>query len=288
MLNIFTVSYQELDSKIRDLSNRIGKAESFFGSTSKHDWDYTFELCTEINEIFKNVRYPSKNERDIAWANFFNLRNNAHVVRKEQTYNRSKNFYNEIMGRLDNADYHAISDFVVGHIMTFGLLKETVEDMKSKGKALGNIGGYFKSVKHEMTGEHKTDVHERMIEVRQHHDNFWGQHKNYQEEKTKLYEEKQRIWLEKQEKGRQIKAQIEGNLEKNIEKHNNAKDALERFEGKKNDLQSKIWESHSDNWKSKAEGWLDELNDKIRSVEDQIRRIEAWIDEDRNKLRNWR
>jgi ElaB/YqjD/DUF883 family membrane-anchored ribosome-binding protein len=288
MLNLFYIGYQELDSKIRGLSDKIDRAQSFFSSTSKHDWDNIFELCTEINENFKNVRYPSKSERDIAWQNFFNLRNNAYNIKKEQAYNRSKDLYNEIMDSLGSADYHAITDFVVGQIMSLGLLKETVEDMKYKGKVLGNIGSYFKSVKHDMTSEHKTIVHERMIEVRQHHDNFWGQHKTYQEEKTKLYEEKQRIWQEKQEKSRKIKAQIENNLKKNREKLNNVKDALDRFERKKSDLRSKIYESHSDNWKSKAEEWLDELNDKIGSIEDQIRRIELWIDEDISKLRNWR
>jgi hypothetical protein len=288
MLNFFNIGYQELDSKIRDLTDTIDRAQSFFGNSSRHDWDHIFELCGEINEHFKNVRYPSKNERDIAWQRFFNLRNNAYSVRKEQTFSRSKDFYNEIMGRLDNADYNAIGDFIVGHIMSFGLLKETVEDMKSKGRALGNIGSYFKSVKHEMIGEHKANIHERMIEVRQHHDNFWGQHKSYREENARLYEERKRVKQEKEEKSMKIKAQIEGNIETNIGKRDNAKDALERFERKRYDLESKIYESHSDNWKTKAEGWLDELNDKIRSIEDQIRRFESWIEEDRNKLRNWR
>ena len=62
---------------------------------------------------------------------------------------------------------------------------------------------------------------------------------------------------------------------------------LERFKSKRDDLQEKIYDSYSDNWKSKAEGWLDEFNDKIRSIEDQIDRIEKWIEEDKEKLRNW-
>jgi len=244
-------------------------------------------LCKEINDDFKGVRYPTKHERDTAWQTFFNLRDKAHKVRHSQIYDRSKRHFDEIMSGLQYADYDAFADFVFGQVVTIGLLKVTPDEMKAKGRELSKIGVHFKSVKHEMTNEHKTEVHERMIKVRQNQDGFWGQYKSYHAEKSKVYEEKQRTWQEKQEKSRQIKARIESNLENNKEKLYKANDALDRFEKKRDELQSKIYDSNSDNWKSKAEGWLDEFNDKIRDIKSQIESIEKWIEEDQDKLRKW-
>jgi hypothetical protein len=287
MFNLFNISSSELDSKIEKLSGKIERAQPFFGSPSKYDWDEIFELCKEINENFKGVRYPTKHDRDTAWQTFFSLRDKAHKIRHTQVFDRSKEHYDELMSRLHSADYDAIADFVVGKVMFMGLLKATPDEMKEKGRELGKIGAYFKSVKHEMTKDHKATVHERMIEVRQNHDGFWGQYKSYNAEKSKMYEQKQQAWQEKQEKSRQIKARIESNLESNKEKLYKAKNALDHFERKRDDLKDKIYDSHSENWKSKAEGWLDEFNDKIRDIESQIDRIEKWIEEDRDKLNNW-
>jgi len=287
MFDLFKIDYKELDSKINKLSIEIDSAQPILGVSSKGDWDKVFELCKEVNENFKKVHYPSKNERDVAWQKFFNLQNKAYKIRNDHVYSRSEKHYDELMSRLKSVDYSKFTDAVF-EIITFGLEKTTVSEMKVNGKKLGEIGVYFKTIKHEMTREHKNAVHERMIEVRQNHDGFWERYKSYQSEKSKLYEEKQRAWQDKQEKGQQIKARIESNLESNTHKLYKAKDALGRFERQKDELRNKIYDSHNQNWKSKAEGWLDELNDKIRNIEDQIERVEKWIEEDKEKLRNWR
>lgn len=284
---MFNINHTALDSKIKNLSNKIDCAQPVFGSPSRQEWDRIFELCKNIHEDFKNVRYPSKAERDIAWQEFFNLRDKAHTVRTGQIYSCSKEHYDELIGNLRSADYDAIGNFIVGEIMTLGLLKITAEEMKAKGKKLSEIGTYFTSVKHEMTREHKAEVFEKIIEVRKNHDGFWERNKSYNEQKFKVHEEGQKAWQEKQEKSRLVKVRIESNLESNKVKLYKAKEALDRFEEKRDELKEKIYDSHSDNWKSKAEVWLDEFNDKIKSIEDQIEQIEKWIDEDKDKLRNW-
>lgn len=189
---------------------------------------------------------------------------------------------------LRSADYDMCSDFLIGNILTIGLLKVTPDEMKAKAKQLAETMTHFKLVKNEMTKEHKAEVFKRIMEVRQNHDGFWGQYKRYQEERSKVYEEKQRAWQEKQERGIQIKERIERNIENNEEKLVKAREALDRFERNREELQDKIYDSRSDNWRSKAEGWLDEIDAKIRDIESQIARIENWIEEDRGKLHNWK
>lgn len=288
MFNLFNMSSSELDSKIENLASKIERAQPVFGTSYKYGWEGIFELCKEINENFKSVRYPTKHDRDAAWQKFFSLREKAYKVSHSQIHDHSERHYSELMSRLRSVDYDAIADFVVGKIMFLGLLKTTPDEMKEKGKELGKIGAHFKSVKHEMTKDHKVTVHERMIEVRQNHDGFWRHYKSYQAEKSKVYEEKQQAWQEKQEKARLIKARIENNLESNKEKLYKAKIALANLERKRDELRDKIYDSNSGEWKSKAEGWLGEFNDKIRDNESHIDRIVKWIEEDRDKLNNWR
>jgi SMC interacting uncharacterized protein involved in chromosome segregation len=59
-------------------------------------------------------------------------------------------------------------------------------------------------------------------------------------------------------------------------------------------LQDKIDESSSENWIAKADGYMQEFEDKISDIEssisdkeDYIARLQSWIDEDEETLRNW-
>ncbi len=289
MLNLFPTQHENLDSKIRKLEDKINRAQPLFGGRAlKSEWDEVFHLCTEIATDFKNVRYPTRQQRDIAWQLFFNLRDKAFKLKNSQSHDHSKMHYNELMGELSACDYDFIADFIVGRVLSLGLLKTTAEDMKQNARSLNKACAHFKSVKHEITKEHKTQVHERILEVRRHHDAFWGHYKSYQQEQSHIYEEKKRNWEEKQQKSKDVKASIERNIESNKEKLHKAEEALRRFERNRDNLKDKIYESNSDNWKSKARDWLDELDDKIRDIESQMSRIEGWIQESRDKLSNWR
>ncbi|MFA6089442.1 MAG: hypothetical protein WC755_06265 [Candidatus Woesearchaeota archaeon] len=277
MAGFFNVSSTELISKINTLSSKIDRTQSFFGKASRSEWNEIFELCKEINEDFKNVKFPVKNERDTAWKNFFNLRDKAYKVRNEQIFDLSKKHYDDLMSQLQSADYNSIGDFLVGKIMSLGLMATTKDEMKIKGSDLKQIGLKFSSVKSEITREHKDSIFKRIIEVRKNHDIFWERYKSYSIEKQKDYEEKNSHY----------KSKIENNIESNIEKRNKAQDALERFKVNRNELQNKIYDSYNDDWKSKAEDWLDDFDNKIRDIDEQIERYEKWIYEDREKLRNW-
>jgi hypothetical protein len=288
MFNLFPTQHEELDSKISKLDDKIEMAQPVIGRAHKSDWDTIFELCTEIAADFKNVRYPARQQRDMAWQKFFNLRDKAFKVRKSQTHDHSKRHFDELMSEVSSCDYWALADFVVGHVLSLGLLKTTAEDMKQKARDLNRACNHFKEVKHEMTADHKTQIHERILEVRRSHDTFWGQYKSYQEEQNQIYEQKKRNWEEKQQKSNEVRASIERNIDNNKDKLYKAQEALSRFERNRDNLRDKIYESNSDNWKSKAQDWLYDLESKISDIESQISRIEGWIQEGRDKLSNWR
>lgn len=284
----FNISHSELDSKINNLSAKIGWAQPVFGIIVDSQWEEIFQLCKQIQEDFKNVRYPTKAERDIAWKRFNDLRDKAYSDWNNIIFDRSNKYYKEIMRRLETVMYSGLGDFLIGQVLSLGLMKTTAEEMKANGRELKEIGAYFKSVKHAMTREHKVQVFEKILQVRKSHDNFWGRYKSYQGEKSRNYEEKKATWEEKQEKSRIIRTRIENNIEQNTHKLREANESLNQLERKRSELRDKIYDSNNYSWKSKAEGWLDEFDEKIRSKKDYIDRLEKWIEDDREKLRNWR
>ena len=295
MSSFFSPDWEKLDKKIAELESKIGFACNIFGSYNKSKWSSILDLCKEINDDFKNIRYPKKEERSIAWQKFFDLRHKAYQEKNNQIANLSKSRKRELYIMLNHLKHDWLADFLIGEILFFGFLKTKAEDMKWSGKKLNEAGAYFKSVKHEMTREDKAEIHQLFVDIRSNHDLFWLKYKktsqvNYEsrkKENQKAWEEKQRAWEEKKEKGRRIKNSIENNLSKNKDKLNKAIDALDRVKDSRRNLRDKISESYSDNWKSKAENWLDEMDNKISDIESSIDRIKDWISEDKNKLDNW-
>lgn len=278
-------THKDLDAKINRLESKVLASKSIFGF---HEWDETFRLTKEIQEDFKKkIRYPTKAERDAAWQKFFNLREDAYRIKREQVEEKSRQHFNELRRMLRFAGYDALGDalfevFTLG--LTFGAFQTTVEDMKWKGKQLREAGQLFKTVKHEMTREHKAEIHEMMVSVRASHDDFWQRYRDYQQERSKIRDEKRQAWEEGKARRAAAKERIRGNIDKNKEKLSKARDALYRFEQRRSDLRDQISSAWSDSFRDRAEGWLSELEDKIADVEQHIDRIESWISEDESKL----
>ncbi|MEM6719572.1 MAG: hypothetical protein AAF611_09670 [Bacteroidota bacterium] len=215
-------------------------------------------------------------------------------TKNKQLKDQSSIYRNEIKNKLEYVDYNEVGDALVAFI-TLGIIQTTVEEMRSKGRELRDIGKYFSSVKHNMTKEDKAEIFGCLVRVREHHDSFWAQYKKisqqqYEKRKNdnqRAWKEKQLAWEEKKEKSRRIKQKIEQNLEKNRSGLRKAEDALERHKERRRKLKDDIRNAYNDNWRSKAEGWLYELDNKISDIEASIDRYHSWIDEDSSKLDNW-
>jgi len=295
MSSFFSEDWKVLDKKIANLESKIGYASNIFGTSDRQKWSSILDLCKEINDNFKSTRYPKKEERSIAWQNFFDLRHKAYQTKNKQIATLSKSRKSELYSMLNNLSHNWLADFLIGEILSFGLLKTRAEDMKWAGKKLNEAGSYFKSVKQEMTREDKAEIYQIFVDIRSNHDLFWAKYKETskadyrrrKEENQKAWERKQSAWEEKKEKSRRIKNSIENNLSKNKDKLSKAIDALQRVKDTRRNLRDKISESYSEKWKSDAENWLNDLDDKISDIESSINRIRDWVSEDKNKLDNW-
>ena len=279
-------THDDLSAKIRKLDSKVAASKPFFGVFLTQQGNDVFELINEIQEDFKGVRYPTKAERDEAWQTFFNLRDDAYRLKREQYEDRSKQHYREIEPYLRDAYWNKLED-EIGDVLTLNLMQTTKEGMKWKGQQLREAGNLLSKHKHEMTKEHKAEIHERIVSIRAQHDLFWGRYREYQKEKQQIYEQKKQAWEEGQVRRQHAKERIAANIDENKERLRKAEDALERQKQHRSKLESDIASAYSDTFRERAEGWLEECNDKIADIEESIQRLESWIQEGRDKLNSF-
>lgn len=283
-VNMFwDTTHEDLNKKISKLESKVFSSSNAFGYDGNRISE-AIELCKEIQEDFKKkIRYPSKIERDEAWQNFFDLREKTYRIKREAAEAKSNEHYREINGYLRDADYWYAMDKLFD-VFTFDLMKTSKEGMKWKGQQLREAGNLLKKNKHEMISEHKAEIHERIVTIRQEHDKFWERYREYQQEKQQIYEQKKKAWEDGQARRDQAKERIKANIEKNKESLRKAEDALERQKQHRRKLEDDISSAYSDSFRERAEDWLDECNDKISDIEDSIDRLQSWIQEGKDKL----
>lgn len=277
-------THEDLDKKIRQLDSGISSAQGMFTGSTREDWKSVFDLMKEIQSDFNNkVKYPTRDEREVAWQKFCLLRTEAHEKSKQNTAERSDYRMIEINRELRAADWDAMSD-EFGDMITFYTAVTTKETMKEKGQHLHEAGQLLSRYKHEMTGEHKQEVFERINRIREQHNIFWGRVREANEEKQKIWEQKQSEFEERKENA---KESIRRNIEDNKERLRKAQNALEKAKNHRSELEDQISSAWSDGFRERAEGWLDEENDRIADIEESIDRIEGWIEEGRSRLNSF-
>ena len=291
-MGLIKKEFEDLNTKIEQLGQDIDLACSMIAIHREKQWEAIFELMKEIKEDFAKVRYPNKAERDRAWQVFFDLRQDAHEKRQSQFQYKSREHHDELLNMLGGLDYWPLRDGL--EIAFVKSLREMKDEMTERGQKVTEAGRHFKSVKHEMIGEHKAEIHNKIIEIRESHEIFWDHYKVKKAELTELWEERQRVkeqrkrdFEERQERKELAKRNLELNIENNKERLEKAENALSKMQSHREELQDKLDSAYNDNFRERCEGWIDELDTKIDDVENQIKRLERWIEEGEDRLRNW-
>jgi hypothetical protein len=257
-----------LDRMLDELESTMPPAPSFaFLGIERHDWRPTWAMAKQIQEAFRDVRYPTKELRQAAWERFNALRDEAssrNSAEREQFRTRSERHLASIISDCKGIGYSDVQD-------TLFLDKTTVDQMKARGRYLGDVMKYLSDHKHEMLSEHKKDAFERIQVIKEQHDTFWQRQHEAREYRT-------------DDRVRRVKA----NIEKNQGMLQQAYGALQRHRQKVSEVQEKIDGGSSDKWITIWEGWIAESEAKIEDIETQIRRIEGWIEEGEDELRKLR
>jgi hypothetical protein len=222
-------------------------------------WGAIWGKAAEIQQGFKGIRYPTKEQREEAWERFNSLRDDASKQNQDENNKRRWRSESHRSAILHQISLARPAKLIIDH--------PDVEEMKSLGQILHEAGQMLSKHKEEMLAEHKQECFETIQEMRKCHDAWWASLKGAQYEKHQERDAKTRE-----------------NLAKNYERHRKATQALAHFRSCADKLRSQIASAYNDDWASKAEGWLSDFEDKIADIEQHIERIEEWIREDESKL----
>jgi len=279
----FKEDYEKLDYKLTELEKEFkGLSHHLFDYHVTKAWETIFELMNEIQGDFKTVRYPKIQSREEAWQSFFSLRQDIYTKKNERYEEISKSHSDTLFNMLRGLEYWQLREGL--RQMLFTELKEIKTEVIENGKKLNEVGQHFSSIKHEMTKDHKSEVFNRIKEIRESHDEFWGIYKDRSQELYEAKEDRKRDFEDRKDKA---KESIINNIKNNVEKLEKAEVALRKQEMHKEDLEDQIASAYSTKFREIREEWLSECNNKISDIESHIARLKSWIEDGENRLRNW-
>ena len=280
------------------LDGLISQLDSHYRQAARRDrpWTEVWDEIKHIGASFKQVRYPTKEEKNAAWERFQGI---VESVKETQAEERkqwerkaesSAQLRNQILrqgeyGRPPNAFESGIADMIMGPItalaelyvdvITLGQLRgeidEKHEQLKHYSSELRKAWNLFNDNKDEMLGKDKHEVFQGLREIQEHLDAAWDEWKKL---KGHYHETQQTSFRER------VHASIE-KLESRLE---NLYSILSKRESHLSELEEKRDTAWNDDFRDRVEGWIDEEESRIRDIRDQIQQVEGWLDEQRAKL----
>lgn len=221
------------------------------------NWHRVRDMIEKIHDGFRDVRYPTKEDRDRAWARFMEAKAEAHSRRGEE----------EEALRHRSAEHRSSILRLVERARPGFLTSPDADTLKALGRHLSKAGKSLSDHKDEMIASHKHECFEAITATREQLDKWW---KAYHADSA----ERHRRW----------KARVTSNLEQNREQLSKALAALARHEDHAAELRSKIASAWNSDWAARASGWLAETEDKIDDIRSSVRRLEGWVAEDESNL----
>ncbi|MCR8559303.1 hypothetical protein KXD93_16720 [Mucilaginibacter sp. BJC16-A38] len=286
MSTFFREGYEKLNDKISELREEVnGLKYTLLTSHIVNSWETIGDLMKEIQEDFKSVRYPTRQDRDSAWQEFFELRQEIFLKKNQRFEHVSGNHKDMLFDMLGGLEYWQLREGL--RQMFFTELNVIKAEVIENGKKLNEAGKYFSSVKHEMTGDDKSTVFNKIKEIRESHDEFWTNFKDRSQELHEAKEDRRKDYEERQERKERAKNSLIENIENNREKLEKAEHALAKQELHRDDLEEKLESAYSDSFRERCDGWLDECKEKISDIESYIDKLKSWIYDGEDRLRNW-
>ena len=163
-----------------------------------------------------------------------------------------------------------------GHNMGDVLHTQTVDEMRSRGATLKQAGLMLSTHKRAMLREHKDECFEAIRAAREFHDQFWQAHKA-------VIAERQREWKARQEN---VVEKIRHNIESNRERLSRHREAMRRSEARIDEINEKIASTTSDKWQGIFSEWLIEEEAKLSNMREHEQRLEGWVEEGLDRLRD--
>jgi len=298
------LEYRELDDLISSLQNYVELLNPHKGY-----WSELWTLVKQINSGFKEVKYPSREDKEKAWALFQGLikrakerseQNKARIRQQEEEWERkkqkSKFTKEEIILKAESAgpmsgfqrsfsEIFVLPGKIIADVITglFGMnddkdLDDIYKELLECNRALEKGWELFNQNIELMLPGDKNEAYKYLQDARKKLDYAWSQ---WKEKKTALkvlrkrqVEEKHALFLER------VKCNV-AKLEEKLEK---AEGALIRQQSLLEDLREKYDSAWSDNYRRRCGEWIQECEDRIVSIKEHINKLEDWLKKERTKL----
>ncbi len=285
----------QLNRLIDGLETAVDSAKPF-----KTKWHPIWEEIKQISAGFKQVRYPSKQERQEKWEHFQTLVQEVKALQSEEQDKWEQKSYtstqhkNEILSFANAATPAGpLSDFIISLVtlparpilaaldalLPGGEYDEKHHELKACSSKLHQGWDLFAKYKDEMTGRDKKEVFQALKDAQDSLNDAW---ENWKRAKSQAREARADHFRAKREAFQSgVRDRIE-NLKERLEK---SYSILSKCESHLDELRDKRDSAWNDSFRDRVEGWIDEEEDRIASIKEKIDRIEGWLDEERNKLR---
>lgn len=281
----------DLKDEIIAFSNMIPKG---WFNTKSFDSKRIWEKIREINALFKEIRFPLKEDRQIQWSLFQGLISKVKHVEQEERelWDRKKLNSEDLLNRIKSHAYNAeppnpLNDVIVA-IFTGGLssvisdimgqFDEHKSDLLICSKNLREGWNLFSQSKSDLLSKDKREAYYVLSQAQERLDLAWS---NYKHERQIAFEKHHRIKMQRNE---QRIAKIESNIEKLKQRKERILEVLAHKESHLSELRDRYYDAKSDGYRNRVSEWIDEEERNIRELEEKIDNIDDWIEEQRAKL----
>jgi hypothetical protein len=213
----------------------------------------------QITGLFRELKPLARSDRDLLWRQFNALC--VEIKAKQKTEYvalelQSRGHFDTIMQHAGMAE------------LPSGAHSADIHDLVERGQALRNASEMLGKFRHEMIAKHKKACFNKIQEVRKTHDAAW---------------ELVHAVKPKQQTGTRFRARK--NLEANYERYRKAAGALENFRMGRDHIRTFLATCDDPAKAVKATVQLAETEARIKDIEDGIRKLEQWIADDEQILK---
>ncbi len=250
------MDWRTLDSKINSLDLLVNGPSMFIPD----NWPRLWGEAKEIQEGFRGVKFPSRDDHQRAWERFNAIRDEMSrrsQDQKKERFRRSDELKSEILSEVESARPNDL----------FGFSPVNVEHMKMYGRVLKEAGQMLSRHKQEMLGEHKQECFGEIQKMHEVHDAWW-----------------ESLGVERAKSQADQRARTLANIERNKERYRKTSEALAKTRDFISRISDDIANAWNDDWKSDAEGRLADAESRADDMENSLREIERWIEEDEQRL----
>lgn len=290
----------EIERLLDTLESLIEEAEG-----RGKNWRDVWVEIKNIGRAFKDSRFPTAQDRQLAWNRFQSLV--ARVKARQEQAKRA------VEGRIQESERHLdrilsyassatpsseLADVLLA-VVTGGLsvvvqagleailgpFDERKLELQKCSQALKQGWAYLSQNKGDMLGKHKKEAFEALSKASDSLGAAWDTWKTGRQRAVEHYRsQKQAAREARQAKREAWETRMRENISKLEDRLSRLESALERRRSNLSRLEDMRSSARSDAYRERVENWISEEREKIDQIRDKIGRTEEWLSETKSKL----